>query len=137
MTHEEATACIFLNEAKNKGWNTEKLDETPPPENEKPEEPKEGKDSGSLEAKPSEQEDTSGVAAPTHIKLDPIQEKLLKMQGLPGAATGIGGGASAPPVPISEASRKGPDHPPGPGPREPLAVQQAKAMWRDLVICKL
>ena len=51
-----------------------------------PEEPKEGNDSGSLEATPSEQEDTPGVAAPTHLKLDPIQEKLLKMQGLAGAA---------------------------------------------------
>lgn len=140
MTHDEATACIFLNEAKNKGWNTDKLEAIPPTE-EKPEEPKEGNDSGSLEATPSEQEDTPGVAAPTHLKLDPIQEKLLKMQGLPGAATGIGGGASMPSVPNRGApagvlpsegptgplpSHRGPDHPPGP--REPLAVQQAKAM---------
>ena len=145
MTHEEATNCIFLNEAKNKGWNTEKSEAIPPTESEKPEEPTEGKDSGSVEAKPSEQEDTPGVAAPTHLKLDPIQEKLLKMQGLAGATTGIGGGASMPPLPpvpnrgapvgvlpsegpIGPPSHRGPDHPPGPGAREPLAVQQAKAM---------
>ena len=140
MTHEEATNCIFLNEAKNKGWNTEKSETIHSLCSEKSGEPKEGNDSGLLEEKPAEQEEQEqSVAAPTHLKLDPIQEKLLKMQGLPGAATGIGGGPSMPPVevpppegsigPSDYPSHRGPDHPPGPGGlREPLAVQQAKAM---------
>ena len=32
MSHEEATNCIFLNEAKNKGWDTEKPKDPAPPE---------------------------------------------------------------------------------------------------------
>ena len=124
MSHEEATNCIFLNEAKNKGWDTEKPKDPAPPEPKesdsseaKDSDPIEPKDSAPIESQPPEKEDTPAIAAPTHLKLDAIQEKLLKMQGVP-AENG----------PPALPSHRGPDHPPGPGAREPLAVQQAMAL---------
>ena len=63
MSHEEAAQTVFQIEAKNKGWDTEGGEA--PAEQDRQE--------GEGETGQGEQ-----VAAPSHLKLDPIQEKLLK-----------------------------------------------------------
>ena len=62
MSHEEAAQTVFQIEAKNKGWDTEG-GEAPGEQDRQEEEGENG---------PEEQ------VAPSHLKLDPIQEKLLK-----------------------------------------------------------
>ena len=103
MSRNEAATSIFQTEAKNKGWSTEGPDAVQPPVLKEENEHK------------LEREDDQ-VFAPSHIKLDPIQEKLLKESQ--GAAGRGQTGRWAPST----------DGPPGGGGGPPLAVQQAMAM---------
>ena len=102
MSRSEAANSIFQTEAKNKGWITEGPDAVQPPVLE--EEDQQEK----METEESREDDQ--VVAPSHIKLDAIQEKLLKESQGPGGR-GQGG-------------RWGPEG----GGGAPLAVQQAMAM---------
>ena len=106
MTRTEAANAIFQTEAKNKGWITEGPNAVKPPE-------------AALEPGPERMEAEEAGAgdrleAPSHIKLDPIQEKLLKASqqeaGLTGSTRWSGGQGE---------QEVGPP---------PLAVQQALAM---------
>ena len=67
MTRTEAANSIFQTEAKNKGWITEGPDAVKPPEA-----------ATEIVTERMEVTEEAGVEAPSHIKLDPIQEKLLK-----------------------------------------------------------
>ena len=102
MTRAEAANAIFQTEAKNKGWITEGPDAVQPPVVEEDEK---------METEDSAGANNDAVKAPSHIKLDPIQEKLFKaVQG----STGLAG------------SRWGSQSDQDSG--APLAVQQAMAM---------
>ena len=62
MSHEEAAQTVFQIEAKNKGWDTEG-----------------GEAAGEQDRQEEEGENgPEEQVAPSHLKLDPIQEKLLK-----------------------------------------------------------
>ena len=101
MTRTEAANSIFQTEAKNKGWITEGPDAVRPPVEATVDERMETGEAG---------EGEGDVKAPSHIKLDPIQEKLLRS-----SQQGRWGG------PGQEAGPCGAVDP-------PLAVQQAMAM---------
>jgi len=102
MTKTEAANTIFQTEAKNKGWITEGPDAVRPPAVE-------------ADEKMETEEDQDSVNAPSHIKLDPIQEKLLKAAGQLG---GLAGGKWNQTKPGDQEMTQAP----------PLAVQQALAM---------
>jgi len=101
MSHEAATECVFVNEAKNKGWSTNKAETAPHVEDEEPKVVVESKETEEAETpiKKVTKEAAPQPAAPEHMKLDTIQEKLLKMQGMPGAPSGMGNGPQMPPMP--------------------------------------
>ena len=87
MTRTEAANSIFQTEAKNKGWITEGPDAVRPPVEATEDERMETGEAG---------EGEGDVKAPSHIKLDPIQEKLLRSSqqgrwGGPGQEAGPGG----------------------------------------------
>ena len=112
MTRAEAANAIFQTEAKNKGWITEGPDAVKPPKVEEDSEKMETDDS----APAGDQ-----VKAPSHIKLDPIQEKLFNATHGAGLAGSARWG--------SQVDNGGGD--------APLAVQQAMAMvgrvsWRRI-----
>ena len=71
MTRTEAANSIFQTEAKNKGWITEGPDAVRPPVEATVDERMETGEAG-------EGEGEGDVKAPSHIKLDPIREKLLR-----------------------------------------------------------
>jgi len=104
MTRTEAANAIFQTEAKNKGWITEGPNAVKPPEVSVEPAP----DRMELEEAPGDR-----LEAPSHIKLDPIQEKLLKASQQEAGLTG------------SSRWSGGQDQEAGP---PPLAVQQAMAM---------
>merc|ERR1719336_2752439 len=103
MTRTEAANSIFQTEAKNKGWITEGPDAVQPPE---------VKEEEKMETGDESTKDSLLELAPSHIKLDPIQEKLLKASQ---QAAGLAGGR------WNQGSSEQ-DAPP------PLAVQQAMAL---------
>ena len=105
MSRNEAATSIFQTEAKNKGWITEGPDAVQPPVLEEESEHKKMESEGNRE--------DDQVLAPSHIKLDAIQEKLLKESQ--GAALRAQAGRWAPNMPEV-------------GGGAPLAVQQAMAM---------
>ena len=72
MSHEEATNCIFLNEAKNKGWDTEKPKDPAPPE------PKESDSSEPKDSDPIEPKDSLGGSE--HLTTQVLMNILLKGQ---------------------------------------------------------
>ena len=131
MTRSEAAHCVFTNEAKNKGWITEGPDAVQPPalEEHVEQEP-------APEQEQEQKEKEEAPLAPTHLKLDPIQEKLLKIQGMAGGAgMGMGNGSHNPPLPMGGGRNisefppiGGPNGPNGPNGPPPLAVQQALGM---------
>ena len=86
MTRTEAANSIFQTEAKNKGWITEGPDAVKPPEA-----------ATEIVTERMEVTEEAGVEAPSHIKLDPIQEKLLK------AAAGQQREGVAPPLAVQQA----------------------------------
>jgi len=103
MTRTEAANSIFQTEAKNKGWITEGPDAVQPPE---------VKEEEKMETGDESNKDSLLELAPSHIKLDPIQEKLLKASQ---QAAGLAGGRW-------NQGSSDQDAPP------PLAVQQAMAL---------
>merc|ERR1719320_1920996 len=100
MTRGEAANSIFQTEAKNKGWITEGPNAVLPPVIEDDDEEVEMDES-------EEQDTTSSLQVPSHIKLDPIQEKLLKQSQQSSSSRGNnsrwGGNEAGPPLAVQQA----------------------------------
>jgi len=97
MSRAEAAHAIFQTEAKNKGWITEGPNAVLPPQIED--------DDEEMENEHSSERDVQTILAPSHIKLDPIQEKLLKQSQQSSSSRGSrwGGSDSGPPLAVQQA----------------------------------